>query len=120
MPRRTHTPSTPIRKPRSTRLQKEERRNQRKNLDPPAGVQIVSSFSSRQSQKSKALNDLLDQLQDFVPSFTKGSKLTGEPSASLCLDCIPDAQARKYLQKYGDNIDWDGPCDSDFSDSDSE
>jgi hypothetical protein len=116
MPQRSRiSVSTPIKR-RPTKLQRQERRNERKNLQPPAGVQIVQP--SRQSQKSKALNDILDQLQDLVPSFSASSKLNKDPDVSLCLQCIPDAKARKYLEKYGDNINWDEPCDSDASDYD--
>lgn len=114
MPRRTTTG------PKPTRLQREERRNQRLGNPPPAGVQIKKSKESNSFKKSKALNDILDALQSTVPAFSKRSRLNSEPDVDLCLECIPDSKARKYLQKYGGNIDWDAPFGSDYEESDYE
>lgn len=95
---------------RPTKLQRQERRNERKGLPPPPGVQFHKT-------QEYGLNDILDLLQDSVPSFKKGSKITSEPDVALCLQCIPDNKARKNLKKYGDNIEWDAPLDSEDDDN---
>lgn len=85
-----------------TRLQRQEDRNKELGLPPPTGVQL-------NQQPPQTLNDYLDQLQESVPSYSKrrrrGDLSDIAPSIEDCLEHIPDHQARKYLEKFGNSFE---------------